>query len=170
MHVTNSPCACTCFPILTSHVAHQSNNAIANAIIINKTKPETHQETSYLFSLFLFFFFFCKSPVMNLSGTTTVTRTVLLFFFCVFLCSCIFVYYANNESATNWPAFCASTILVVGLLLTSTLVVVAARATVLAWITVLVLLAFAGKRRGVLVQQGRKITTDVVMYLFKDCA
>ncbi|KAJ9163799.1 hypothetical protein P3X46_023430 [Hevea brasiliensis] len=109
---------------------------------------------------------------MNLSGTAGITRTTLFFFlllFCVFLGSCIFLSYTNN-SAANWPACYVSTLLVAGLLLTSTLVVIAARATVLAWITVLVLLAFAGKRRGVLVQQGRKITTDVVMYLFNDCA
>ncbi|KAF2293271.1 hypothetical protein GH714_040643 [Hevea brasiliensis] len=78
--------------------------------------------------------------------------------------------YLDQQLAANWPACYVSTLLVAGLLLTSTLVVIAARATVLAWITVLVLLAFAGKRRGVLVQQGRKITADVVMYLFNDCA
>ncbi|KAA8542244.1 hypothetical protein F0562_023620 [Nyssa sinensis] len=41
------------------------------------------------------------------------------------------------------------------------------RTTVLTWITVLVLLAFVGKRRRVLVTEGRKITTDVAMYLVK---
>lgn len=36
-----------------------------------------------------------------------------------------------------------------------------------AWITVLVLLAFSGKRRRVLVHDGRKITCDVAMHLIK---
>lgn len=35
----------------------------------------------------------------------------------------------------------------------------------MAWITVLVLLAFSGKRRRVLAKEGRKITSDVAMYL-----
>ncbi|KAK7265636.1 hypothetical protein RJT34_33258 [Clitoria ternatea] len=39
------------------------------------------------------------------------------------------------------------------------------RATMLTWITVLVLLAFAGNRRRVLVQRGRRITIDVAWYL-----
>lgn len=33
------------------------------------------------------------------------------------------------------------------------------------WITVVVLLAFAGKRRRVLAREGRKITSDVAMFL-----
>ncbi|KAK7330541.1 hypothetical protein VNO77_24736 [Canavalia gladiata] len=39
--------------------------------------------------------------------------------------------------------------------------IVAFRATMVAWITILVLLAFAGNRRSVLVQRGRRITLDV---------
>ena len=46
-------------------------------------------------------------------------------------------------------------------------IVIMARATMVAWITVLVLLAFAGKRRRVLVQEGRKITADVAGHLVK---
>ncbi|KAJ0105184.1 hypothetical protein Patl1_18132 [Pistacia atlantica] len=52
----------------------------------------------------------------------------------------------------------------------ATLLILAARATMVTWITVLVLLAFAGKRRRVLVQEGRKITTDVAFYFIKGCA
>ncbi|GMN46014.1 hypothetical protein TIFTF001_015194 [Ficus carica] len=44
--------------------------------------------------------------------------------------------------------------------------VAAARATMVTWITVLVLLAFAGNRRRVLVKRGRTITNDVAMFLF----
>lgn len=36
-----------------------------------------------------------------------------------------------------------------------------------AWTTVLVLLAFSGKRRRVLVHDGRMITTDVAMQMIK---
>lgn len=54
---------------------------------------------------------------------------------------------------------------IVGLLAVAGVAVVAARATMVAWITVLVLLTFAGNRRRVLVKQGRKITADVAMYL-----
>lgn len=45
------------------------------------------------------------------------------------------------------------------------LIVLAVRTTVVTWITVVVLLAFAGKRRRVLAREGRKITSDVAMYL-----
>lgn len=52
-----------------------------------------------------------------------------------------------------------------GVVLMVALVVVAARATMVAWITVLVLLTFSGKRRRVLVRHGRKITADVALHL-----
>lgn len=49
------------------------------------------------------------------------------------------------------------------------LLIVAARATLVTWITVLVLLAFvAGKRRKSLVREGRKITTDITVYAMKN--
>ncbi|CAA0836139.1 Unknown protein [Striga hermonthica] len=50
-------------------------------------------------------------------------------------------------------------------LLVAILVVFAVRTTIVTWITVMVLLAFAGKRRRVLVKEGRKITSDVAMSL-----
>ncbi|KAL3655400.1 hypothetical protein CASFOL_001186 [Castilleja foliolosa] len=50
-------------------------------------------------------------------------------------------------------------------LLVAILIVFMVRTTILTWITVMVLLAFAGKRRRVLVKEGRKITSDVAMYL-----
>lgn len=56
---------------------------------------------------------------------------------------------------------------VFGVFLVSALVVVVARATMMAWITVLVLLTFAGNRRRVLVRRGRLITYDVAIYLFR---
>ncbi|GFP79883.1 hypothetical protein PHJA_000131700 [Phtheirospermum japonicum] len=50
-------------------------------------------------------------------------------------------------------------------LLVAILIVFVVRTTIVTWITVMVLLAFAGKRRRVLVKEGRKITSDVAMYL-----
>ena len=47
----------------------------------------------------------------------------------------------------------------------ASVMVLAFRATMVTWITVLVLLAFAGNRRRLLVQRGRKITLDVAWYL-----
>jgi hypothetical protein len=100
------------------------------------------------------------------------TTTLLLFLFLLMLallvsfCAVVCYFYActANPSRLNWAGFFGSAFLVSGLL------VVAARATVLTWITVLVLLAFSGKRRRVLVQQGREITADVVMYLIRGAA
>ncbi|KAF5732175.1 hypothetical protein HS088_TW18G00865 [Tripterygium wilfordii] len=68
-----------------------------------------------------------------------------------------------------WSAFYGSPIFlpVFGVILASALLVMAVRATIVTWITVLVLLACAGNRRRVLVRQGSKITTDVAMYLVK---
>lgn len=46
------------------------------------------------------------------------------------------------------------------------MIIVAVKTTIVAWITLLVLLAFSGKRRRVLVVQRKKITVDVAMFLF----
>ncbi|KAM7479855.1 hypothetical protein LguiA_028068 [Lonicera macranthoides] len=54
-----------------------------------------------------------------------------------------------------------------GALAIGILVIVAVRTTIVTWITVLVILAFAGKRRRVLVVEGRKISAEVAMYLVK---
>ncbi|CAA7043326.1 unnamed protein product [Microthlaspi erraticum] len=47
------------------------------------------------------------------------------------------------------------------------ILVTAARATMVAWITVLVLLAFSGTHRRVLVKRGKTITMDVAMSLVR---
>jgi hypothetical protein len=47
----------------------------------------------------------------------------------------------------------------------ASLMVLSLRATMVIWITVLVLLSFAGNRRKILVQRGRRITLDVVWHL-----
>lgn len=56
---------------------------------------------------------------------------------------------------------------VVGFVLIGAMLVVMVRTTIVTWITVLVMLAFAGKRRKVLVVEGRKISGDVAMHLLK---
>ncbi|MFS7910866.1 hypothetical protein Hanom_Chr02g00111241 [Helianthus anomalus] len=60
-----------------------------------------------------------------------------------------------------------SVVRVVGVVLIVGLVVVLVRTTIVTWITVLVMLRFAGKRRRVLVVEGWKISGDVVMHLLK---
>ncbi|CAJ2664305.1 hypothetical protein L195_g002137 [Trifolium pratense] len=45
------------------------------------------------------------------------------------------------------------------------LTILSLRATMVIWITVLVMLTFAGNRRKILVQRGRRITFDVVWHL-----
>ncbi|WJX88725.1 hypothetical protein P8452_70781 [Trifolium repens] len=47
----------------------------------------------------------------------------------------------------------------------ASLMILSLRATMVIWITVLVLLSFAGNRRKILVQRGRRITLDVVWHL-----
>uniref|UniRef100_A0A7N0TZE7 Uncharacterized protein n=1 Tax=Kalanchoe fedtschenkoi TaxID=63787 RepID=A0A7N0TZE7_KALFE len=52
---------------------------------------------------------------------------------------------------------------VIGIFLAAALVILAARATMITWITVLVLLACSGRRRHSLVLDGKKITIDVAL-------
>ncbi|XAR50241.1 hypothetical protein NMG60_11004511 [Bertholletia excelsa] len=88
-------------------------------------------------------------PSRSSAGLTTC-------FFSLFVSLCILLSY----SALHGPVLLAAAVLVV-----AALVVVAARASVVAWITVVVLLAFSGKRHRVLVNQARKITTDLAAHL-----
>ncbi|KAJ0603752.1 hypothetical protein HanRHA438_Chr02g0052471 [Helianthus annuus] len=60
-----------------------------------------------------------------------------------------------------------SVVRAVGVVLIVGLVIVLVRTTIVTWITVLVMLRFAGKRRRVLVVEGRKISGDVAMHLLK---
>ena len=100
---------------------------------------------------------------MNLSRTKTTTATLLL---SLFVTLCIFL------SCTDGPVTRRSALYVwmlplAGVALMATLVIAAARVTMVTWITVLVLLAFAGKRRRVLAQHGREITADVAVQLVR---
>ena len=143
-------------------------------IILQETAPSSF----FLLLIKVFFFFIRDMSKLSRTSSSSKTTTLLLFLFLLMLallvsfCAAVCYFYActANPSRLNWAGFFGSAFLVSGVLLLSTLLVVAARATVLTWITVLVLLAFSGKRRRVLVQQGREITADVVMYLIRGAA
>ncbi|CAI0454039.1 unnamed protein product [Linum tenue] len=100
--------------------------------------------------------------------TTAATPAVLLFSLIVFAVSAVIVIVAAAAAAYS-PNLNSSLVLAAGFIFASLVLVVASRAVMVTWITVLVLLAFAGKRRRVLVQHGQKITTDIVVNLFR-CA
>jgi hypothetical protein len=143
-------------------------------IILQETAPSSF----FLLLIKVFFFFIRDMSKLSRTSSSSRTTTLLLLLFLLMLallvsfCAVVCYFYActANPSRLNWAGFFGSAFLVSGVLLLSTLLVVAARATVLTWITVLVLLAFSGKRRRVLVQQGREITADVVMYLIRGAA
>lgn len=143
-------------------------------IILQETAPSSF----FLLLIKVFFFFIRDMSKLSRTSSSSKTTTLLLLLFLLMLallvsfCAVVCYFYActANPSRLHWAGFFGSAFLVSGVLLLSTLLVVAARATVLTWITVLVLLAFSGKRRRVLVQQGRKITADVVMYLIRGAA
>ncbi|KAJ0229277.1 Transmembrane protein [Hirschfeldia incana] len=94
--------------------------------------------------------------------TTTVTLSFLLLVSSFYTIS-------TAKSATNPPSY--QLFLFVGFFLAAALslliLVTAARATMVAWITVIVLLAFSGTRRRVLANRGKTITTDVAMSLVR---
>ncbi|KAI3892418.1 hypothetical protein MKX03_012636 [Papaver bracteatum] len=73
------------------------------------------------------------------------------------------------QASDNSTAITGCLLIVIIMIGITGLLVVAARATLVTWITVLVLLAFvAGKRRKSLVREGRKITTDITVYAMKN--
>ncbi|KAA0057816.1 hypothetical protein E5676_scaffold350G001030 [Cucumis melo var. makuwa] len=88
---------------------------------------------------------------------TPVTATATSAIFVLLSGLCYVVFNSDNLMGRWLP--------ILGLLAVAGVALMAARATMVAWITVLVLLAFAGNRRRVLVKHGRKITADVAMYL-----
>jgi hypothetical protein len=143
-------------------------------IILQETAPSSF----FLLLIKVFFFFIRDMSKLSRTSSSSRTTTLLLLLFLLMLallvsfCAVVCYLYActANPSRLNRAGFFGSAFLVSGVLLLSTLLVVAARATVLTWITVLVLLAVSGKRRRVLVQQGREITADVVMYLIRGAA
>ncbi|KAK3184132.1 hypothetical protein Dsin_031418 [Dipteronia sinensis] len=74
-----------------------------------------------------------------------------------------------SPSSSGWPALYASVLLgaVCGMLSMVAALAVAVPATLVIWITVVVLLAFFGKPRTTLVIEGRKITREIVGFVFK---
>ncbi|XVF39243.1 hypothetical protein PTKIN_Ptkin01aG0019800 [Pterospermum kingtungense] len=75
----------------------------------------------------------------------------------------------TSSSASGWPALYASVLLgsVFGLLSMVAALAVAVPATLVTWITVLVLLTFFGKPKRTLVVEGRKITREILGFVFK---
>ncbi|ESQ43627.1 hypothetical protein EUTSA_v10015058mg [Eutrema salsugineum] len=94
--------------------------------------------------------------------TTTITLSCLLFVSSLYAIS-------TAKSFTN--LLLHQLFLLAGFVLAAALsllvLVAAARATMVAWITVLVLLAFSGTRRRVLVRRQKRITADVAMCLVR---
>lgn len=70
----------------------------------------------------------------------------------------------RSAAASPWPALYASVLFgaLFGLLSMAAALAVAVPATVVTWITVLVLLTFAGRPRKSLVLEGRRITGDIL--------
>ncbi|CAN8253503.1 unnamed protein product [Cochlearia groenlandica] len=95
--------------------------------------------------------------------TTTITLSCLLFL-------SLFYTISTPKSVAN-PSLSYQIFLFMGLVLAAAfslvVLVTAARATMVAWITVLVLLAFSGTRRRVLARRGKTITADVAMCLVR---
>ncbi|GLU06424.1 hypothetical protein SLE2022_234620 [Rubroshorea leprosula] len=75
----------------------------------------------------------------------------------------------RSSAAPGWPALYASVLLgvVFGLLSMVAALGVAVPATLVIWITVVILLAFFGKSKRTLVVEGRKITKEIIGFLFK---
>lgn len=97
---------------------------------------------------------------MNFIRSKIVSRC---FFFLLISAFCILFWYIDHISKAGWFGFLA----VLGGLVIATAIVVGVKTTIVTWITLLVLLAFSGKRRRVLVVERKKITVDVAMFLVR---
>ncbi|KAE8730333.1 Integrator complex subunit [Hibiscus syriacus] len=75
----------------------------------------------------------------------------------------------SSSPSSCWPALYASVLLgaVFGLLSMVAALAVAVPATLVTWITIVVLLAFFGKPKRTLVLEGRKITIEIASFVFK---
>ncbi|KAG5551923.1 hypothetical protein RHGRI_010136 [Rhododendron griersonianum] len=76
---------------------------------------------------------------------------------------------AAPSSSSGWPALYAAVALgaVFGLLSMAAALAVAVPATLVTWITVLVLLAFFGKPRRALVVEGKELTAEITGFVLK---
>ncbi|CAI9759926.1 unnamed protein product [Fraxinus pennsylvanica] len=75
----------------------------------------------------------------------------------------------RSTPASGWTVLCVSVVLGVafGVLSVVTALAVAVPATLVTWITVLVLLTFCGKPRRNLVVEGRKLTAEIIGFVVK---
>ncbi|OIT40259.1 PREDICTED: uncharacterized protein LOC109237016 [Nicotiana attenuata] len=76
---------------------------------------------------------------------------------------------STTSASAGWPALYASVLLGVafGVLSMVAALAVAVPATLVTWITILVLLTFAGKPRRDLVLEGKKLTADIIGFVVK---
>ncbi|PIN14202.1 hypothetical protein CDL12_13170 [Handroanthus impetiginosus] len=76
---------------------------------------------------------------------------------------------SSASSSSGWPAMYASVLLGVafGVLSMVAALAVAVPATLVTWITVLVLLTFCGKPRKTLVVEGKKLTAEITGFVVK---
>ncbi|KAK4362520.1 hypothetical protein RND71_017761 [Anisodus tanguticus] len=95
----------------------------------------------------------------NIFTKTTTTTTCLFFLLISFSTTTIILSSCNNGAAFLFPFIAFAAVVVGGF------IVLAVRTTIVAWITVLVLLAIVGKRGRVLAKDGQKITSEVVVYV-----
>ncbi|KAK4438555.1 hypothetical protein Salat_0190000 [Sesamum alatum] len=98
---------------------------------------------------------------MNQITKASKATTCLFFFFLI----SSYIFLSSLDRKTHSSTYYSPFLPLLLALLLAVLVVFAVRTTIVTWITVMVLLAFAGKRRRVLAREGRKITSDVAMYL-----
>ncbi|XP_022886157.1 uncharacterized protein LOC111402224 [Olea europaea var. sylvestris] len=98
---------------------------------------------------------------MNPEGSKTTKATTSLLIFSISL----YIFVSWVDTTIYSSGYYMTILPLIAVFLLAGLIVFAVRTTILTWITVLVLLAFAGKRRRVLVKEGRRITSDVAMYL-----
>ncbi|KAL1567701.1 hypothetical protein AAHA92_03153 [Salvia divinorum] len=95
--------------------------------------------------------------------------TLLLFLSWNFLKSVLSWYEFESAPASGWPALYASALLglAFGVLSMVAALAVAVPATLVTWITVLVLLTFFGKPRKTLVVEGKKLTAEITGFVVK---
>ncbi|KAF3673142.1 hypothetical protein CQW23_17441 [Capsicum baccatum] len=95
--------------------------------------------------------------------------TLLLSISWNFLNSVLSWYESTMSENSGWPALYASVLLglAFGVLSMVAALAVAVPATLVTWITILVLLTFAGKPRRDLVSEGKKLTVDITRFVVK---
>ena len=148
------------------HVQHMASNSFPITNLEKKKRHSINTTTLILIKTtpnHLLLLSLPMSSQIQMTGYKTSAATTCLFSLLISL----YILISFTDRSTGWLILNASVFPITGAFLLAALVVVAARATVVVWITVLVLLAFAGKRRRVLAAQGRKITAEVAMYLVK---